>query len=179
MSNLKEKYLNVVIPKLNKEFNYSNVHKIPKIVKIQISSGLGLNAQNKTYLKNTIEEYREITGQHPVLTLAKKSVSGFKVREGMVIGIFVTLRKNKMYSFLEKLIKIVLPRLRDFRGLSINKFDKNGNYNLGIVDQLIFPEINYENIDKQRGFNINIVTSTKNKKESLFLLKELGIPFAK
>lgn len=179
MNNLREKYLNIVIPKLNKEFNFSNVHKIPKIIKIQVSSGLGLNAQNKIYLKNTIDEYREITGQHPILTFAKKSVAEFKIREGMVIGIFVTLRKIKMYSFLEKLIKIVLPRLRDFHGLSINKFDKHGNYNLGVVDQLIFPEINYENVDKQRGFNISIITSTKNKKESLFLLKELGIPFAK
>lgn len=179
MNNLKNEYLTIVIPKLQKKFGYKNAHQIPKIEKIQISSGLGLNAQNKIFLQNAIEEYRQITGQHPVLTKAKKSIAGFKIREGMPMGLFVTLRKEKMYAFLEKLIKIVLPRIRDFRGLSANNFDKNGNYNLGITEQLVFPEINYDNVEKQRGFTITIVTSAKNKMESFFLLKELGIPFAK
>lgn len=179
MNNLKNEYLTIVIPKLQKKFSYKNAHQIPKIEKIQISSGLGLNAQNKIFLQNAIEEYRQITGQHPVLTKAKKSIAGFKIREGMPMGLFVTLRKEKMYAFLEKLIKIVLPRIRDFRGLSANNFDKNGNYNLGITEQLVFPEINYDNVEKQRGFTITIVTSAKNKMESFFLLKELGIPFAK
>lgn len=179
MSNLKKEYLDIVIPKLSKEFGYKNKHQIPKIEKIQISSGLGLNAQNKTYLQNAIEEYRLITGQHPVLTTAKKSIAGFKIREGMPMGLFVTLRREKMYSFLEKLIKIVLPRIRDFRGLSSNNFDKEGNYNLGITEQLVFPEINYDKVEQRRGFTITIVTSAKNKSEGLFLLKELGVPFAK
>lgn len=179
MNNLIKEYKSFVVPKLVAQFKYSNKHQIPKIKKILVSSGLGLNAQNKAYLKNAIEEYRQITGQQPVLTLAKKSIAGFKIREGMPIGLFVTLRREKMYAFLEKLNKIVLPRLRDFRGLNPNNFDKNGNYNLGIVEQLIFPEINYENVEKQRGFTITIVTSAKNKKEGFFLLKELGMPFAK
>lgn len=179
MKNLKAQYLTFIKPLLNHEFKYANVHKIPKIVKIVISSGLGLNGQNKIYLKNIIEEYRQITGQHPVLTLAKKSIASFKIRQGMPTGIFVTLRREKMYFFLEKIIKIVLPRLRDFRGLSLKNFDKNGNFTFGITEQLVFPEVNYENIDKQRGFNITIVTTADNKQESLFLLKHLGVPFQK
>lgn len=177
MSNLKIKYLSFVKPLIKNEFKYLNVHNIPKVAKIIISSGLGLNGQNKNYLKNAIEEYRQISGQHPVITLAKKSIASFKIREGMPTGIFVTLRREKMYFFLEKIIKIILPRIRDFRGLSIKNFDINGNFTFGITEQLVFPEINYENIDKQRGFNITIVTTAKNKKEALFLLKNLGVPF--
>lgn len=177
MANLKIKYLNFVKPLINREFKYLNIHNIPKITKIIISSGLGLNGQNKSYLKNAIEEYRQITGQHPVLTLAKKSIASFKIREGMPTGIFVTLRREKMYFFLEKIIKIILPRLRDFRGLNTKNFDTNGNFSFGITEQLVFPEINYENIDKQRGFNITIVTTATNKEEALFLLKNLGVPF--
>jgi len=179
MNNLKTEYLNIVIPKLVNTFGYKNKHQIPKIEKIQISSGLGLNAQNKTYLQNAIEEYRLISGQQPVLTKAKKSIAGFKIREGMPMGLFVTLRREKMYAFLEKLVKLALPRIRDFRGLSQNNFDKNGNYNLGITEQLVFPEINYDSVEQVRGFTITIVTSAKNKAESLFLLKELGVPFSK
>lgn len=179
MASLKIKYLTFVKPLLDCEFKYSNAHKIPRIVKIIVSSGLGLNGQNKIYLKNAIEEYRQITGQHPVLTLAKKSIASFKIREGMPTGIFVTLRREKMYNFLEKIIKIILPRLRDFRGLSKKSFDKNGNFHFGITEQLVFPEINYESIDKQRGFNITIVTTASSKIESLFLLTNLGVPFKK
>ena len=117
--------------------------------------------------------------QHPILTTAKKSIAGFKIREGMPMGLVVTLRREKMYSFLEKFTKLVLPRIRDFRGLNPNNFDKHGNYNLGLSDQLIFPEINYDSVEQRRGFNITIVTTAKNKTEGFFLLKELGVPFTK
>jgi large subunit ribosomal protein L5 len=179
MSNLKTEYLDAIIPKLNKEFGYKNKHELPKLEKILISSSLGLNAQNKTYLQNAIEEYRLISGQQPILTTAKKSIAGFKVREGMPMGLYVTLRREKMYSFLEKLNKIVLPRIRDFRGVNPNQFDKHGNYNMGLAEQLIFPEINYDKVEQRRGFTITIVTTAKNKEEGLFLLKELGVPFSK
>ena len=179
MSNLKKEYNDNVIPKLKTEFDYSNVHQIPKITKIHVSCGLGLNAQNRTFLQKATEEIRAITGQHPVLTSAKNSIAGFKIREGMPLGLTVTLRREKMYAFLEKFIKIVLPRIRDFRGLNPNNFDKHGNYNLGISEQLIFPEIDYDNVEQRRGFNITIVTSAKTPEEGRFLLKELGFPFAK
>lgn len=178
MNTLKNEYLTIVVPKLATEFKYKNKHEIPKLEKIVISAGLGLNAQNRTYLQNAIEEIRLISGQHPILTKAKKSVAGFKVREGMPLGLVVTLRREKMYAFLEKFIKLVLPRIRDFRGLSTKNFDREGNYNVGITEQLVFPEINYDNVEQRRGFNITIVTTAKNKTESLFLLKELGVPFA-
>ena len=179
MSNLKKDYLEVVVPKLVKEFNYSNIHQIPKIEKIQVSAGLGLNASNRVFLQKATEEIRQITGQHPVLTMSKNSIAGFKIREGMPLGLTVTLRKEKMYAFLEKFIKLVLPRIRDFRGLNPKNFDKYGNYNLGISEQLVFPEIDYDSVEQRRGFNITIVTTAKNSTESFFLLKELGVPFAK
>lgn len=179
MSNLKREYLEIVIPKLLKEFNYENKHQIPKIEKIQISASLGLNAQNRTFLQKAIEEIRLISGQQPILTKAKKSIAGFKIREGMPLGLVVTLRREKMYAFLEKFIKLVLPRIRDFRGLNPNNFDKDGNYNLGISEQLVFPEIDYDSVDQRRGFNITVVTTAKNAAEGFFLLKELGVPFAK
>jgi large subunit ribosomal protein L5 len=179
MSNLKKEYLEVVVPKLVKEFNYSNIHQIPKIEKIQVSAGLGLNASNRVFLQKATEEIRQITGQHPVLTMSKNSIAGFKIREGMPLGLTVTLRKEKMSAFLEKFIKLVLPRIRDFRGLNPKNFDKYGNYNLGISEQLVFPEIDYDSVEQRRGFNITIVTTAKNSTESFFLLKELGVPFAK
>jgi large subunit ribosomal protein L5 len=178
MSNLKNKYLNSVIPKLQKEFEYKNIHEIPKIEKIQVSAGLGLNAQNRAYLQKATEEIRLITGQHPIVTISKNSIAGFKVRDGMPLGLTVTLRREKMYAFLEKFIMLVLPRIRDFRGLNPNQFDKHGNYNLGISDQLVFPEIDYESVEQRRGFNITIVTTAKNSREGFLLLKELGIPFS-
>ena len=179
MSNLKKEYLEVVVPKLVKEFKYSNIHQIPKIEKIQVSAGLGLNASNRVFLQKATEEIRQITGQHPVLTMSKNSIAGFKIREGMPLGLTVTLRKEKMYAFLEKFIKLVLPRIRDFRGLNPKNFDKHGNYNLGISEQLVFPEIDYDSVEQRRGFNITIVTTAKNSTESFLLLKELGVPFAK
>jgi large subunit ribosomal protein L5 len=179
MSNLKKEYIANIIPKLKKEFQYSNVHEIPKITKIQVSCGLGLNGQNRTILQKATEEIRLITGQHPILTKAKTSIAGFKIREGMPLGLTVTLRREKMYAFLEKFIKLVLPRIRDFRGLNSNNFDKFGNYNLGISEQLVFPEIDYDSVEQRRGFNITIVTTAKNSKEAYYLLQELGLPFVK
>lgn len=179
MNNLKGEYKEIIIPKLQTKFQYRNVHEIPKLEKIQISAGLGLNAQNRTFLQNAIEEFRLISGQQPVLTKAKKSIAGFKVREGMTLGLMVTLRREKMYAFLEKLTKLVLPRIRDFRGLSQTNFDKYGNYTVGIADQLVFPEIDYDLVEQRRGFNITIVTTAKTKLEAYFLLSELGVPFTK
>ena len=179
MTDLKTHYLEGVIPKLVEEFGYLNKHQIPKLEKIQINSGLGLNAQNRVFLQKATEEIRLITGQHPVLTSSRKSIAGFKIREEMPLGLTVTLRREKMYSFLEKFITLVLPRIRDFRGLNPLNFDKHGNYNLGISEQLVFPEIDYDSVEQRRGFNITIVTTAKNSTESFFLLKELGVPFAK
>jgi large subunit ribosomal protein L5 len=179
MNNLKEHYTKVVIPKLLENFQYKNIHQIPKIEKITINSGLGLNASNRVFLQKATEEIRVITGQQPILTNAKKSIAGFKVRQDMPLGLTVTLRGEKMYAFLERFIKLTLPRIRDFRGLSPNTFDKHGNYNLGISEQLVFPEIDFDTVDQRRGFNITIVTTAKNQQESFYLLKEIGIPFAK
>lgn len=179
MNNLKTHYVNTVIPKLMENFHYENVHQIPKLEKIHVSAGLGLNAQNRVFLQKAIEEIRLITGQHPVLTISKNSIAGFKIREGMPLGLTVTLRREKMYAFLEKFIKLVLPRIRDFRGLNPTNFDRDGNYNLGLSEQLVFPEIDYDNVEQKRGFNITLVTSAKNKTESFVLLKELGVPFSK
>jgi large subunit ribosomal protein L5 len=178
MNNLKEHYFNNVVPKLLEEFKYENVHEIPKLEKIQISSGLGLNAQNRVFLQKAIEEIRIITGQQPIVTNSKKSIAGFKIREGIPLGLTVTLRREKMYSFLERFIKLVLPRIRDFRGLNPTNFDKYGNYNVGISEQLVFPDIDFDSVDQRRGFNINIVTTAKNSREGFFLLKELGVPFS-
>jgi large subunit ribosomal protein L5 len=178
MSNLKNDYLNLVIPKLVEKFKYKNIHEIPKLEKIQISSGLGLNAQNKVFLQKAIEEIRTISGQHPIITKSKKSIAGFKIREGIPLGITVTLRREKMYAFLERFIKLVLPRIRDFRGLNPKNFDKYGNYNIGVSEQLVFPDIDFDAVDARRGFNITIVTTAKNYSEGFFLLKELGVPFS-
>jgi large subunit ribosomal protein L5 len=179
MKNLKQEYLETIAPALVKEFNYTNKHEIPKLVKISVSCGLGLHASNRAFLEKATNEIRTITGQQPILTISKKSVAGFKIREGMPLGLTVTLRREKMYGFLEKFIKLVLPRIRDFRGLSQKNFDKFGNYNLGVSEQLIFPEIDYDQVEQRRGFNITIVTTAKTAKEGYFLLKECGLPFAK
>ena len=164
---------------LKEKFKYNNDHKIPKLVKIQLNRGLGLSAQNRMVLQKTIEEVRLITGQQPVVTKAKNSIAGFKTREGMDLGVTVTLRNDLMYSFLEKLIHLVFPRIRDFRGLNPDSFDENGNYNLGIREQLVFPDIDYNMIDQARGYNISIVTSAKTPEEGRVLLQEFGFPFRK
>ncbi len=178
MSNLKKQYQEKIVSELMKEFSYENKHQIPKLVKIQISSAYGERAQNANFLKLATEEIRLVSGQQPIVTKAKKSIANFKIREGMPIGLTVTLRREKMYSFLERLCKLVLPRIRDFRGLSHTHFDDHGNYHLGISDQLIFPEIDYEKVKERRGFRITIVTTAKTKKEGKFLLAELGLPFS-
>jgi large subunit ribosomal protein L5 len=157
-------------------FQYKNIHQVPKLVKIQLNRGLGADAQNTSILKKSIEEFRLISGQQPIVTTAKKSIAGFKVRENMNLGVTVTLRKEKMYSFLEKLIHLVLPRIRDFRGLSIQGFDRDGNFNFGLREQLVFPEISYESIDQTKGFNITIVTNAKTREEGITLLREFGFP---
>jgi large subunit ribosomal protein L5 len=179
VTKIKEIYKKEVVPYLNETFSYKNVHEIPKIEKIQINRGLGITAQNNKILQKSIDEICQITGQQPIVTVAKKSIAGFKVREEMPMGITVTLRKEKMYAFLDRFINLTLPRIRDFQGLDPKKFDKNGNYNLGITDQLIFPEIEYEQVDQMLGLNITIVTTAKNSKEGLALLQKVGIPFRK
>ena len=174
--NLRLLYKDLIFTNLIKQFDYKNKHQVPKLVKIQVNRGLGLDGQNNKTLQKSIEEIRLITGQQPILTKAKKSIAGFKVREEMTLGITVTLRSSKMYAFLEKLIHLVLPRIRDFRGLSLKGFDRNGNYNFGLKEQLVFPEISYENVDQIKGFNISIVTTAKTKNEGIALLKEFGFP---
>jgi large subunit ribosomal protein L5 len=169
-------YKETVIQNLKQKFEYKNIHQVPKIVKIQVNRGLGLDAQNNSILKKTVDEIRTITGQQPIITKAKKSIAGFKVREEMNLGVTVTLRGEKMFSFLEKLIHLVLPRIRDFRGLSAKGFDRDGNFNFGLREQLVFPEINYDTVDQTRGFNITIVTTAKTKNEGMALLKEFGFP---
>jgi large subunit ribosomal protein L5 len=179
MTNYKKLYNEEIVSKLEKNFAYKNKHQIPKLQKIIVNMGLGLNSQNKQIFKKAIEEIRTITGQHPIIRTAKKSISSFKIREGMILGLSVTLRKEKMYSFFEKLCKLVLPRIRDFQGLNLNSFDKCGNYSLGISDQFLFPELENNGNDEKRGFNITIVTSANTVKEATFLLKEFGFPFKK
>lgn len=174
--NLRDLYLKSILPELQKELNYSNIHKVPKLVKIQLNRGLGGDGQNNKLLQKSVDEIRLITGQHPILTKAKKSIAGFKVRENMTLGVTVTLRREKMYAFLEKLIHLVLPRIRDFRGLSTTHFDKYGNYHFGLQEQLVFPEVTYENVDQVRGLNISIVTTAKTKTEGIALLKAFGFP---
>lgn len=178
MSNFKKLYNEEISLKLAEKFSYKNKHQIPKILKIEINAGLGLNAQNKNFLQKAIQEIRQISGQHPILVKAKQSVAGFKIRQGMPLGLVVTLRREKMYAFLEKTIKLVFPRIRDFRGLSPTQFDQDGNYSFGISDQLVFPEIEYDSVEQKRGFNITIVTSATTPEESLYLLKEFGFPFS-
>jgi large subunit ribosomal protein L5 len=174
---LKENYKNKITKNLKDKYNYQNPHQVPKLVKIQINRGLGLAAQNKNILQKTVDEFRIITGQQPIITTAKKSIAGFKTREGMSLGVTVTLRSEMMYAFLERFINLVLPRIRDFRGLNIEGFDKKGNYNIGLREQLVFPEIDYNQIDQSRGFTISFVTTAKTADESLALLKEFGLPF--
>ena len=173
---LKSLYKNKVSKNLIEEFNYKNRHQVPKILKIQLNRGLGGDGQNNSILKKSVEEFRVITGQQPLVTKAKKSIAGFKVRENMNLGVSVTLRGEKMYSFLEKLIHLVLPRIRDFRGLSAKGFDRNGNFNFGLKEQSVFPEISFESIDQARGLNITIVTTAKTKNEGKALLKGFGFP---
>ncbi|MDR3294036.1 MAG: 50S ribosomal protein L5 [Clostridiales bacterium] len=176
---LKKQYKEVVIPALVKHFNYTNINEAPKLVKIVINMGYGDIKDNAKSVQGAIEELRQIAGQKPIITKAKKSVANFKVKEGMNVGAKVTLRNERMYAFCDKFISVVLPRVRDFKGVSPKAFDGRGNYNLGVKEQLIFPEINYDQIEKIRGFDICFVTTAKTDEEAKELLKLLGMPFAK
>nr|BDA97928.1 ribosomal protein L5 [Chroomonas collegionis] len=174
---LRSDYKEKVIPSLMEQFKYKNIHEVPKVTKIVINRGLGEASRNNKALENSIKEIALITGQQPVVTIARKSVAGFKIREGVPVGIAVTLRKNLMYSFLERFTNLSLPRIRDFKGISIKSFDGRGNYNLGIKEQLMFPEIEYDRVDQIRGLDIAISTTAKTQQEGIALLKELGMPF--
>nr|QCI07387.1 ribosomal protein L5 [Leiomenia cribrosa] len=178
-NSLQQLYLQTICPELIKKFNYSNKHQVPKLVKITLNRGLGEASQNAKALESSIEEFTLITGQKPVVTRAKKSIAGFKIRDNIPVGLTVTLRRHKMYDFLNKLINLSLPRIRDFRGISTNNFDGRGNYNFGLKEQLIFPEIEYDNVDRIRGMDIAIVTTANNDKEGLALLKGFEMPFHK
>ncbi len=176
---LKEKYRNEVVPSLMKKFNYKSVMQAPKIEKVVINMGVGEGATNAKAIDSAVEDLRTITGQKPVVTRAKKSIAGFKIRKGMPIGVKVTLRGDRMYYFLDKLFNIALPRVRDFRGVPDKSFDGRGNYTLGLREQLIFPEVDYDKIDKVRGMDVVIVTTAETDEEARELLAEMGMPFAR
>ncbi|MCE7949012.1 MAG: 50S ribosomal protein L5 [Chloroflexi bacterium CFX4] len=174
---LKQYYRETVVPEMMKEFRYSNVMQVPRIVKVVLNIGVGEAIDNAKSLDGAVEDLLKITGQKPVITHAKKAVAAFKLREGRAIGVKVTLRNERMWSLLDRLINVALPRTRDFRGISGNAFDGRGNYTLGLREQLIFPEIEYDKIDKVRGMEISIVTTAQTDEEGRRLLKLLGMPF--
>ena len=174
---LKEHYQKKVIPALTKEFSYKNVMAVPKIQKISLNIGMGEATQNPKLMDGAVNELGQIAGQKPVITKARKSIAAFKLRENMAIGCTVTLRGDRMYEFFDRLVNVALPRVRDFRGVSSKSFDGRGNYTLGIKDQLIFPEIDYNKVEKLKGMNICITTSARTDAEGMALLKQLGMPF--
>lgn len=178
-SRLRDKYVNEIVPALMEKFNYKNVMEVPKLEKITINMGIGDAKDNPKTLESAVEELTAITGQRPVVTRARKSVANFKIREGMPVGCKVTLRGQRMYDFLDKLMNVALPRVRDFRGVSDKSFDGRGNYALGIKEQLIFPEIDYDKIDRVRGMDIIVVTSAKTDEEAKEFLALMGMPFKK
>ena len=177
MSRLKDRYLAEVVPSLRKEFGYKNINAVPKVMKIVINMGLGEGTQNAKIVDTGAEELTKVTGQKATIRRATKSIAQFKLRKGLPIGAMVTLRGERMYEFLDRLIAIALPRVRDFRGVSPKGFDGRGNYTLGLRDQLLFPEIDYMKVDKARGMNISVVTTAKSDEESRKLLQLLGMPF--
>lgn len=179
MNRLKEKYLNEVVPSLQNKYSYKSVMEVPKLEKIVINMGVGDATSNSKLIDAAVNDLAQIAGQKPVITRARKSIAGFKVREGQAIGCKVTLRGENMYNFLDKLVSIALPRVRDFHGVNEKAFDGRGNYTLGIKEQLIFSEIEYDNVVKVRGMDIVFVTTAKTNDEAYDLLKELGIPFRK
>lgn len=174
---LKTLYQETIVPKLKEQFGYTNIHQVPRVIKVTVNRGLGEASQNAKALESSLSELATITGQKPVVTRAKKAIAGFKIRQGMPVGIMVTLRSQRMYSFLNRLINLALPRIRDFRGISPRSFDGRGNYTLGIREQLIFPEIDYDRIDQIRGMDISIITTANTDEEGRALLKEMGMPF--
>ena len=179
MSQLQTFYEEQVVPKLKDKFNYKNVHQIPQLEKIVLNMGLGEAIQNIKILDSAVEELKVISGQKPVITRAKRSIAAFKLREGMTVGAKVTLRGTRMYEFLDRMINAALPRIRDFRGLNPKSFDKQGNYSMGVQEQIIFPEINYDEIDTLRGMDIVITTSARNAAEGKALLEAFNFPFKK
>ena len=179
MNRLKEKYLNEVVPSLKEKYNYKSIMEVPKLEKVVINMGVGDATTNSKLLEAAVHDLTLISGQKPVVTKAKKSIAGFKVREGQAIGCKVTLRGDNMYNFIDKLITISLPGVRDFRGVSPKAFDGRGNYSLGITEQIIFPEIDFDKIERISGLNVAIVTTATNDKEGFALLSSLGMPFQK
>ncbi len=177
VNRVKQRYEQEVVPYLIKRFNYTNVNQVPKLVKITLNTGLGDCKDNAKSVQLVQEEMKQIAGQKPVLTKAKKSVANFKVREGMNVGIKVTLRRDRMYDFFDKFVSVALPRVRDFKGVPSKSFDGRGNYAMGVKEQLIFPEISYDQVEKIRGFDICFVTTAKTDEEARELLKALGMPF--
>lgn len=174
---LKEQYNETIVPKLMEMFKYTNIHQVPKLEKVTVNRGLGEAASNAKALEASLKEIGVITGQKPVVTRAKKAIAGFKIRQGMPVGVMVTLRKERMYAFLDRLINLALPRIRDFRGVSPKSFDGRGNYTLGLKEQLIFPEVDYDSIDQIRGMDISIITTANTDEEGRALLREMGMPF--
>lgn len=177
MARLKELYYKEMVPALMKEFSYKNLMEVPKLEKIVLNMGLGEAIQNVKILDSAVEELAAVSGQKVVITKAKKSIASFKLRQGMPIGCMVTLRKERMYEFLDRFMNVALPRVRDFKGVSGKGFDGAGNYSVGVKEQLIFPEINYDKVDKVKGLNITIVTTAKSDEEGKALLKLMGMPF--
>ena len=177
MARLKERYEKEIIPQLVETFKYDNIMQVPKLEKVVVNMGLGEAIQNIKILDSAVKELSYITSQKPVITRARKSIAAFKLREGMPIGCMVTLRKDRMYDFVDRLVNLALPRVRDFRGISGKAFDGNGNYSVGIKEQIIFPEINYDKIDRIKGLNITVVTTAKSDNEAKTLLKLMGMPF--
>ena len=177
MSRLKEKYHEEVVPALMKEFGYKSIMAVPRLKSVVLNMGLGEAIQNIKILDSGVEELTGIAGQKAIITKAKKSIAGFKLRQGMPIGCMVTLRRDRMFDFLDKLFNVTLPRVKDFRGLSDKSFDGRGNCSIGIKEHIIFPEIDYDKVDKMKGLNISIVTTAKTDTEGLYLLKHLGMPF--
>ncbi|MDR2422658.1 MAG: 50S ribosomal protein L5 [Deltaproteobacteria bacterium] len=179
MPRLKKFYQSEVTARLIKEFNYKNSHQVPRVVKIALNMGLGEATKEPKILESSCEELTLLAGQKAVVTKARRSIAAFKLREGNSIGVMVTLRRERMYYFLDKLLNVVLPRVRDFRGVSPKAFDGRGNYTMGLKEHIIFPEVNYDKIDKIKGLNVTIVTSAKTDEEARFLLAEMGMPFRK
>ena len=174
---LRNKYKDEIVPQLMKDFGFTNVMQVPKLSRIVVNMGLGEAVQNAKLIESAAEELSAITGRKPIVTRAKKSIAGFKLREGMPIGVMVTLRGEQMYDFLDRLVSIALPRTRDFKGISPKAFDGRGNYTLGIREQIVFPEINYDKIDRIKGMNVTLVTTAETDEQGRALLKSLGMPF--
>ncbi|MGI0118157.1 50S ribosomal protein L5 [Zooshikella sp. RANM57] len=177
MARLHEKYKSEIVPQLLEQFGYKNVHEVPKITKITLNMGVGEAVGDKKVIDNAVADMVKISGQKPVVTKARKSVAGFKIRQGWPIGVKVTLRKQRMYEFLDRLVSVALPRVRDFRGLSPKSFDGRGNYSMGVKEQIIFPEIEYDKIDTLRGLDITLTTTAKTDEEGRALLKAFNFPF--